>query len=259
MFRSYIVCQFKRQSYYYFDTVMTVVGALLAAMIQYFVWDSARKTGNVSLASSEMISSYAILATSYTLLMPASEVSQTIEYQIKKGTIIYDFVRPLDYWKSVFLAQLGKSAYLLVFTIFPLTLFYLLVFRINFAVGGVGHFAWALFTLLLGYGLSFIMGFFVGILSFVTFRNGGILSLYTGLVMIFGGGVLPITIYPNWLASISKFTPFYAMQGVPLSALTIDGTHWGELGLQVLWLAVLIAITSLVYRRMRHQVEIAGG
>lgn len=260
MILAYISCQFKRQSYYYFDTIMTVVGALLAAGIQYFVWTSTQKTGNISLAASEMISSYAILATAYTILMPAAEISKTIAYQVKKGTIIYDFVRPLDYWKNIFFTQLGKSLYLTLFTIFPLILIYVFVFKINFMVAkDFGAVLLTLLVLLLGYLLSFVMGFLIGILSFVTFRNGGMLSLYTGLVMIFGGGMLPITIYPHWLAAVAKVTPFYAMQGLPLLTLTMSEISWRHLYPQLAWLLILILITTKVYSKMRAHIEIAGG
>lgn len=214
MILAYISCQFKRQSYYYFDTIMTVVGALLAAGIQYFVWTSTQKTGNISLAASEMISSYAILATAYTILMPAAEIAKTIAYQVKKGTIIYDFVRPLDYWKNIFFTQLGKSLYLTLFTIFPLILIYIFVFKINFMVAkDFGAVFLTLLVLLLGYLLSFVMGFLLGILSFVTFRNGGMLSLYTGLAMIFGGGCCRSRSIPTGWRRWPRSPPFMRCRG----------------------------------------------
>lgn len=99
----------------------------------------------------------------------------------------------------------------------------------------------------------------IGLVAFLTNRVGGFVSLYNGLMIIFGGAVLPVTIYPEVLQTIVSYTPFYAILYIPLSGVTRSGVSPLMILTQVMWILILIPITKYMFNTYLEKISIAGG
>ncbi|WP_024747537.1 ABC transporter permease [Levilactobacillus namurensis] len=246
----------QQQSFYKFNLVMKIIGALFSATIQYFIWKSVSQT---DYGNTETISTYAILATVYNLLLPAPSVANSISQMVLSGDISYQIIRPLSFMALTFLSQLGQLLFNLVIIALPLSVAYFGLFHIVVGVNGFVAILSSIFSAALGFILSFQIGYLIGLVAFLTNRVGGFVSLYNGLMIIFGGAVLPVTIYPEVLQTIVSYTPFYAILYIPLSGVTGSGVSPLMILTQVMWILILIPITKYMFNTYLEKISIAGG
>ena len=78
----------------------------------------------------------------------------------------------------------------------------------------------ALLSLCFSWILSLIIGHIIGLLSPYLISINGTKSLVSGLILLLGGGVLPIDIYPAPLKLIVLKLPFVALQYFPSAILS---------------------------------------
>ncbi|WP_203641031.1 ABC transporter permease [Levilactobacillus andaensis] len=253
---AYLRAQFKRQSYYRFNTVMAVGGAFLAAMVQYFIW---RSVAHTSASSVEQISTYAIVATAYALLIPTTTVANRIGNQVLKGTISYQLLRPTSFFSLNLWTQLGTTLFLFLTTAVPLSIAYGWLFHVRLMLNSPVAVLSVLLSAALGYLIAYQMGFLVGLIAFQTVNIGGFISLYEGIMTFFGGTILPINIYPQILQHIVAVTPFYAIQYVPLRGLTTNGVRPLDLLIQAGWVLVLAPVIGWFFRINIQKIDVAGG
>lgn len=82
------------------------------------------------------------------------------------------------------------------------------------------------------------------------------------VVDLFSGLIIPISLFPGWLADIMGFLPFQAITYLPGSVFTgrIQGVGiWHVLGIQVLWFLILLIPMVLLYRMSRKRLFVQGG
>lgn len=207
----------------------------------------------------ESISTYAILATVYALILPAGSVARFIAHLSEKGNLPYYMVRPLSFFKINFFLEIGRFLANFVIVVIPLLIAYSYFFKIKLVFDNGQMLTEFLISSLLGYLLAFQFGYLIGLLSLKTNRIGGFVSLFEGFMIICGGSVLPISIYPRLLRLVVRFTPFYAVQYVPLSGLVNNTSSWFWIMVQLFWMMILIPITSIVFKLCLEKVDLAGG
>lgn len=254
----YLRAQFYRQSFYRFNTVMSVAGAFLAAMVQFFIWQSVANV-STSIGKTEDISAYAIMATAYVLLIPTTGVARRISNQVLKGTVSYQLLRPVTFFNLNFWTQLGSTCFSLLTTALPLTIMYIWIFKIRIVFTSVTTLILVIVSMLLGYLIAYQLGFIVGLFSFQTVRVGGFISLYEGIMTFFGGAVLPISIYPQILQKIVAVTPFYAIQYLPLRGLTTAEVTISDLMIQLFWIICLTPLVHWYYGFSIRKIDVVGG
>jgi ABC-2 type transport system permease protein len=102
----------------------------------------------------------------------------------------------------------------------------------------------------------------LSMVSFWTVNIWGIQVLRRGVLLFFTGALVPISLFPQWLKTLSNYLPFQSMVYVPVSiytgALSIaQGLQ--SLALQAVWLVVLATALQLLWRRAVRSVTIMGG
>jgi ABC-2 type transport system permease protein len=81
------------------------------------------------------------------------------------------------------------------------------------------------------------------------------------LAFIFGGLLIPLDFYPQWLQTICKAMPFSSTVYGP-ARLFVSPTlelFVSVMLLQVMWIAILGLCLTLVYRRGLAQLTVNGG
>ncbi|MGX7085000.1 ABC-2 family transporter protein [Gemella bergeri] len=115
---------------------------------------------------------------------------------------------------------------------------------------------------LLSYIIAFLLGYIVALLSTVFIRINGISELVNALLIIFGGGLLPLDLYPKLLLKISEVTPFYAIMYAPISIIVYDN-DFGKilfiLGIQIFWLITLLIVSKKLSQYVFKKFDIMGG
>jgi ABC-2 type transport system permease protein len=132
-------------------------------------------------------------------------------------------------------------------------------------VGPVPNFHWAalplmLLSMLMGIALQFFSLMAVGLTAFRLEDNSAIYLIYQKLVFMLGM-FLPVEFLPGWLQGIARVLPFSYVAWGP-ARLFVDFS-WGLFlkvaPMQVLWIAVAVGISALMYRGGMRNLQANGG
>ena len=119
----------------------------------------------------------------------------------------------------------------------------------------------ALLSLCFSWILSLIIGHIIGLLSPYLISINGTKSLVSGLILLLGGGVLPIDIYPAPLKLIVLKLPFVALQYFPSAILSGSQlfSYTTALLIQFCWILFFLLVLFIVQKRVYSKLEIMGG
>lgn len=119
----------------------------------------------------------------------------------------------------------------------------------------------ALLSLCFSWILSLIIGHIIGLLSPYLISINGTKSLISGLILLLGGGVLPIDIYPEPLKLIVLKLPFVALQYFPSAILSGSQlfSYTTALLIQFCWILFFLLVLFIVQKRVYSKLEIMGG
>ncbi|MDE6814622.1 MAG: ABC-2 family transporter protein, partial [Lachnospiraceae bacterium] len=78
----------------------------------------------------------------------------------------------------------------------------------------------------------------------------------------FSGALIPVSLFPGWLAGLTYMTPFPYMVQIPVAVLLgrelPAGLFW-TFFLQILWIGIFLLLHFCIFRRIRRNMNIAGG
>ena len=193
-----------------------------------------------------------------TIVMSKPRLSVTISESVKDGSIAYLLNKPYDFMLYQFSVAFGDGMMRMVFNaIAGGTIVWLMV-------GPPPSFSGiplVLITIALGWLIDFMMTAMIGLTAFVTEDVAAFDWIYQKFVLILGGVLIPLDFFPDWIGNIAKALPFaYATYGPARLFVSPDLTRFATLVLgQIIWLAVLGAMLSLVYRRGVMRLTLNGG
>ena len=187
-----------------------------------------------------------------------------LQNQILSGSLAYTLCRPVDqhlYWLSRNLAhQLVGSGMRAV----PMLLVQLILppeLRMSLPASPA---ALAQFLLSLVLGIVCVSQVHGIMLACVmkTLDHRGLSSMISLLMMTFSGNVVPLTLFPDSLQTLIRYQPFAQALDAPIR-MYLGGPALGEwlfnLGIQLMWIAALMALGRLMWRRQLRHVTIQGG
>jgi len=187
------------------------------------------------------------------------DITNQINRDIQSGQIAYMMNKPYSYMFFKFAESLGSTA--LHFIIMLSTgslLAYVMVgpMQFNFL-----NFPAVLLVSVLAVSINIMANIIIGLMAFWFEDSKGFRFIYAKFVLIFGGVLIPLEIYPNWLADILNYLPF-AYIGYHVGKLFVMFDIWyflEILAVQAIWLSVFILIGWLLYKGGTRKVSINGG
>jgi ABC-2 type transport system permease protein len=199
---------------------------------------------------------YLMLAETIELSRP--RLGNTIADAVKDGSIAYLLNKPYNFllyqlstslgetvFRAVMNALFGSIVIALIIGPPPSLLGFLVV--IPAMVG-----AWL---------LNFCISVIIGLAAFVTEDISAFVWIYQKMAFIFGGLLIPLDFYPDWLQAISRAMPFSSMIYGP-SRLFVSPSlalFLTTVGTQLLWIIGLGLLTRLVYQRGVAELTVNGG
>ena len=199
---------------------------------------------------------YLLLAETLELGRP--RLSRIISEQVKDGSIAYLINKPYNFLIYQLASGLGES-------LPRLGMLFVIGGALVWVMAGpppnIINWPVALLALVGAWLLHFCVNALIGLAAFVSEEVAPYEWIYQKLVFIFGGMLIPLDFYPQWLQSVAKSLPFaYMMYGparlfvepsLPIFIQIISG--------QLIWLAVLGSIVALAFSRGMRRLAINGG
>jgi ABC-2 type transport system permease protein len=181
--------------------------------------------------------------------------------QVRSGEIGSELLRPLDLFASWFARDIGRACAGLIMRALPTFALFSIFFGV---VTPNSLLRWGLFgvTLLLSLWVSFGWRFLINTLSFWTADARGFGRPIFSAAFVLSGFALPLRYFPDWLRTLSAFTPFPATINVPVEAflgIGSDADIARGIATQLLWALALTATNLWVLSRGVRKLVVQGG
>ncbi len=208
--------------------------------------------------------SYIWLQQAFLALFDAWMMETEIFDSILNGNIAYELCRPIriyNMWFSRSLANRISRAALRCLPILLIAVFLPYPYGISAPVSVI-HFMLFSMTLVLGLLVTVAFCMLIYGLTFLTISPQGLRIMFTSMVELFAGAVIPLPFFPEKVQKIMEILPFAAMQNVALRIYSgsMSATEMEKaVLLQVIWLIILTSGGSLLCRYAEKKITVQGG
>lgn len=193
------------------------------------------------------------------VLISIPDISMDMEHELKDGSLAYRLPRPISYIGSKFVEGAAQL-------ILQLVALGLVTFIFTFAWTQSLPFSYGGFAImiLLGIGAGFLGLLFqmlVGLSGFWLQDTSPFSWVMEKLLFMFGGLILPLTVYPEWLQKIAFWTPFPAILGgrsALVFSMDLTNISWIVFSI-ILWGIIGILALRVTYSRGLQILNIQGG
>lgn len=249
---------------YRLQTFLSFVSSVMAIFVQISIW-TALYRGNVAaggtvdaVSLSDMLT-YVILSTVVSVFTQ-SRVIYTISSRVRTGEIAMDLIKPISFFKYVFSLNTGQNAFGAVFRALPLILIFVPLYRIS--VPDAGHFIVFVLSIFNAMLIRYLITYALGLTGFWAVKIWHLEFLFSIMMEIFAGSVVPLWFFPAFFVRVSDFLPFKFIHFVPLSIYLQKLTLWESLLsliYQLLWIGALFALSRLIWARGVKKLVLQGG
>jgi len=183
---------------------------------------------------------------------------------ITSGSIAYELCRPCDLYTMWFVKNMAirlSKAALRCLPILLVAVFLPQPYGMC-APAGWGAGIEALISMVLGFLVLIAFSMLIYISAFYTVSPMGMRILSASLTEFFAGAVIPIPFFPGWMQQIMNLLPFASIQSTPFLIYTGHFTAeaaWQSMGVQLIWLVVLVGAGHLLMRNALRRVVVQGG
>jgi ABC-2 type transport system permease protein len=145
------------------------------------------------------------------------------------------------------------------------TLFVGILFAIIFigpiSMPSIAAFLLGIFLLFLGYTLDFFINFSIGLTSFWVEDQEPFAWIYQRIQYIFGGVIVPLSLFPDKIAKIAEYLPFsHLYYGAARTIVQFEPKLFLKfLTVQFGWIILFIFIAILIFKKGIKNVSINAG
>ncbi len=208
----------------------------------------------------DMILYYLIVHFLRRIMEPVQTVNYEVWNDINQGTLDVYLVRPISFGPFVFFRSLGAP----VMEIAVGLPFFLVFSRLlGLPIQHDPRLLAVFFSsVLAGFVILFLVQFLIGTLTFWFERIFGIRDMIFSIFMLFSGQLLPISVLPKSLVTISHYLPFEGIYFVP-GMIYSRGELGPDVGVylarQLVWIVLLSAGAMVVWTRGIRRYASQGG
>lgn len=200
-----------------------------------------------------------LIMTEFVAFSCGSSIFNTMNTDVKSGSIAYLLGRPTHYVFYQFFNSLGQILLnFICFGVLAISLGLLFVGPLpTFRLSG-------LLPLLLSVAISIMLNYFflmlIGLSSFIMEDNFALYLIYQKLCFMLGT-FLPVEFLPAWLQPIAKSLPFSYVYWAPAKLFVnySPALFWELVPRQALWGAAAFVLTLLFYRVGVRRLQVNGG
>ena len=250
----------RQQWVYRAELVMRAVQMMLFVGVFMALWSTVFKIGGqAELAGYTMVEVIWYFGMTETIVLSSSRIFIEISEAVKAGDLAYTLARPLSYPFYQVANSLGNSAprFLLNF----LTAAVVVGLGMGQVAGSPSGLLAFLVMAALALLLDALVAVLIGLLSFWIEEVMPIYWIYQKLLFTVGGMFLPLEMFPDWLRRITAWLPFQFVTYAPARAFVAfepDFVLRAMVG-QVIYIAIVLALVTFVWRRAQRRLVVHGG
>lgn len=228
--------------------------------MQVFLWKALLGAGVRQGTSFSDMLLYVII-NSFMLELTRTNVAAIIENSMIDGTISMELLRPMSYKTYLLTSALGKNTYGTLTRTIPVLIISAFFVK-GVSIPDLHSFLLFVVSAFLGILLMFEVTYLAGLLAFWLQRCWFIEFYLMGFERIFGGTMIPIWFYPEFLKKMSFFLPFRYMTFEPINFFlgkTPAREAWLPVLMALFWLVVLNVLDRCMWQMAVKRLTVNGG
>lgn len=186
-------------------------------------------------------------------------VSRLIEDDVKNGTLAYSISRPYSYILFQLFAFIGRIIPKLFSNLLiGIIAAFILVGPVFFSVKSI---LLGLILLILGYLLDFLISMIIGLVAFWIEDVSALVWIYQKGQMIFGGAIVPIALFPDYLQNVANYLPFSQLYyGAARLMVNFEMSLFKQfLLIQLAWILIFALLSTYLFKKGIKNVSVNGG
>lgn len=260
MIRMLIAKGFLKGLQYRANLLIEAGGIALFFLLRVFLWMALLEVPAGDLHNPELrrMVTYLLIST-IPSVFPLGMAGHNLGKRILSGDIAMDLIKPYHPRTYLLSEALGHSLFQFLVLYLPCIVIVCIVIPpvapASLAVG-------LLFAVmvLLSLAVVFLLYYLMGLACFWMKTDFYIDWMMGALMTIFGGGLVPLWMYPEALLTISKYLPFrYMTYEAAAVYLGTSGDPWLSLLVQLIWVVGLALLSDIVWRRAQRRIFVLGG
>ena len=244
----------------YYTGILTY---FLYVSVNYYIWKAAFSGDNskqingftLSEMSTYIVIGWILRSFSY------SSIDDEIDSMVSTGQITNYLIRPVNFQFYMLASAVGEATFRIFMFSLPIAITLLLFFPIQQSASGWNYF-YVFVSAILGFLIFAAINFLIGLLSFYLASIRGVMRAKYFLIQLCSGLLLPLSFFPKYLENILYFLPFQAISYIPLQIYlgkVKSMEIYFSLGLQVLWIALLLLMGQYFWKTTLKNLTVNGG
>lgn len=258
--------ELKRQLAYKGAFYLFILVNLFGAFISYYLWmaiyGSSEQSTLGGLTREEMV--VYVFMVYVTASIVTASISTIVSDDVVKGTVAMNLIKPIDYRLSLIAMAAGNMVYRFlmpsVFIWIGLELYKVMVLGLK-PVTVLGILLY-LMSCIMSFLIYVLFDFCFGMIAFFTTYIFGMRMAKEALLSFLTGQLIPISFFPAVVQKVFDFLPFSSMVYTPV--MIYLGKYTGNtlvymMFRQAVWVVILYAAGSLIWRKVTKRLVVLGG
>ena len=237
---------------------------LFWAFMLIFIYTALYENSNISAMSLKEIISYVWLQQAFYAFLTVRFNDDEISNAIRSGDVTYEIIRPYNLYFWWYVKNVAKRVSNGLLRFLPLII-------VGIIVPGMYGFSlpysfinFLLFLIALFLGVLVVTGInmIVYTIGFYTYNEAGISGMLNAVMELLCGAYIPVALLPLFIRKGTYYLPFRLVSDLAYriysNNITISEGLLG-IGLQVIWIFLLIFIGNMIIKKSLGKVFIQGG
>lgn len=256
--KMFINVEFLSRTNYRLALILETILICCYIIISYYLWKAVFES---SYEDFIYVFLYLIFVRVISVIYPRHLIAD-IGSNIRSGNILFDLLKPISFIKVKLYSSLGILFFNLIFVssiifVFGVTLLgwdKLSILKIENIIGFI-------IILSITYIMVFIFELTISFLGFFVGNTRGLSRIKSSIIIILAGEVVPINLYPSFLAKIVYYLPFRYFFDYPINYLfgESDKSFSSIVFNQVIWIMIFAVICVLIKNKAMKRIIINGG
>lgn len=241
--------------------IISMLGGFVLVISQFYIWNAIySKHSEIGGYSWDEMKSYLlIMFITNSLLSWYSEMA--ISQKILDGSVAMDLLKPLDFQKARLAETVGASIFESILGTLVASVIIIIFEGITSPTNLT---TWLLFvsSLLISAWTKFGIIYIAGLFCFWTSNPYGVAWVRAAITNLLSGALVPLSLFPKWLETITTYLPFRGIVFVPATLFLnrINGqAAVQEIAVQFIWAVLLWLAGRAIWSRAVRQITIYGG
>jgi len=232
------------------NLLMYLLYWLVSPIIYLAVWTSiANQKGDVNgFTANDFITYYMVLLICDQVT--SNIVIHTFGYKVQDGSLSGELIRPIHPMLTNALINNIAFKALTMMGLTPIWIILYFLFRPDFSNVDITGIVLAIPAMLLAFLMGFLLSATITALAFWTTRVYSVYEFYYGLVLLFSGQFVPLTLMPKIIQDIAQYLPFQLLMYYPIQ-LILGKLSTGQIVqgyvMSFIWLGISLLLFNWVW------------